>query len=117
MRMIGKTTTAAVALAFAIALAACSNSTPSQYAGSWKVKDTSGADFEIVLASDGKATADRKGEGLSGTWKEEGGAAVIKWDSGWTTKISKEGDAYKKTAYEKDASAAPSNSSDAVKVK
>ena len=53
MRMIGKTTTAAVALAFAIALAACSNSTPSQYAGTWKSKDTSGADFEITLASDG----------------------------------------------------------------
>jgi hypothetical protein len=42
---------------------------------------------------------------------------VIKWDSGWTTKIAKEGDAYKKTGFEKDASAAPSNSSDAVKVK
>jgi hypothetical protein len=117
MRMIGKTTTAAVALAFAIALFACSNSSPSQYAGTWKVKDTSGADFEITLASDGKATADRHGEGLAGTWKEDGGAAVIKWDSGWTTKIAKEGDAYKKTGFEKDASAAPSNSSDAVKVK
>ena len=42
---------------------------------------------------------------------------MIKWDSGWTTKIAKEGDGYKKTGYEKDASAAPSNSSDAVKVK
>jgi len=117
MRMIGKTTTAAVALAFAIALAACSNSTPSQYTGEWKTKDTAGGDFDITLAADGKATGNRPGEALSGTWKEEGGAAVIKWDSGWTTKIAKEGDAYKKTGYEKDASAAPSSSSDAVKVK
>ena len=39
MRMIGKTTTAAVAVAFTIALAACSNSTPSQYAGTWKTKE------------------------------------------------------------------------------
>ena len=117
MRMIGKMTTAAVALAFAIALTACSNSSPHQYAGTWKTKDTSGGDLEITLAADGKATADRHGEGLAGTWKEDGGAAVIKWDSGWTTKIAKEGDGYKKTGYEKDASAAPSNSSDAVKVK
>jgi hypothetical protein len=116
MRMIGKTTTAAVALAFAIALAACSNSTPSQFAGTWKTKDTTGGAFDITLAADGKATADRHGEALMGTWKEEGGAAVIKWDSGWTTKIAKEGDTYKKTGYEKDASAS-SASSDAVKVK
>ena len=117
MRMIGKTTTAAVALAFAIALAACSNSTPSQYAGTWKTKDTTGGDFDITLAADGKATGNRPGEALTGTWKEDGGAAVIKWDSGWTTKIAKEGDAYKKTGYEKDASAAPSSTSGAVKVK
>ena len=117
MRMIGKMTTAAVALAFAVALAACGNNASSnQYAGTWKTKDTGGGDFEITLTADGKAVGTRTGEGLAGTWKEEGGAAVIKWDSGWTTKIAKEGDVYKKTGYEKDASAA-SASSDAVKVK
>ena len=118
MRMIGKTTTAAVALAFAIAIAGCSNnSSSSQYTGTWKTKDTTGGDFEITLAADGKASGSRPGEALNGTWKEEGGAAVIKWDSGWTTKIAKEGDAYKKMGYEKDANAAPSSTSDAVKVK
>lgn len=117
MRMIGKMTTAAVALAFAVALAACGNNTSSnQYAGTWKTKDTAGGDFEITLAADGKASANRGSEALTGTWKEDGGAAVIKWDSGWTTKIAKEGDVYKKTGYDKDASAA-SASSDAVKVK
>jgi hypothetical protein len=34
-------------------------------------------------------------------WKEEGSAAVITWDSGWVTKITKDGDKYTKTA-EKD---------------
>ena len=34
-------------------------------------------------------------------WKEEGSAAVITWDSGWVTKITKDGDSYKKSA-EKD---------------
>ena len=42
---------------------------------------------------------------------------MITWNAGWTTKIAKEGDAYKKTGFEKDASAAPSSTSDAVKVK
>jgi hypothetical protein len=118
MRMIGKMTTAAAALAFAVAVAACGqNTSSSQYAGTYKTKDTAGGDFEITLAADGKASGTRGAEALTGTWKEDGGAAVIKWDSGWTTKIAKEGDAYKKTGYEKDASAAPSSTSDAVKVK
>jgi len=55
-----------------------------------------------VLAEDGTASADRSGEGLSGKWVEEGGAAVITWDTGWKTKIAKDGDGYKKTAYEGD---------------
>ena len=29
---------------------------------------------------------------MTGTWAEEGGAAVVKWNSGWTTKIVKDGD-------------------------
>ena len=67
MRMIGKTTTAAVALAFAIGLAACGNNTSSsQYAGTWKTKDTGGGDFDITLAADGKATGNRPGETLTG---------------------------------------------------
>jgi len=118
MRMIGKMTTAAVALAFAVALAACgNNASSSQYAGTWKTKDTGGGDFDITLAADGKASGTRGSEALTGTWKEDGGAAVIKWDSGWTTKIAKEGDTYKKMGYEKDASAAPNSTADAVKVK
>jgi hypothetical protein len=29
---------------------------------------------------------------LNGTWKAEGDAAVINWDTGWVTKIVKQGD-------------------------
>jgi hypothetical protein len=88
-------------------------------AGTWKVSDTSGAPFEIVLGADGTATADRSGEGLSGTWKEDNGAAVITWSEGWTTKIAKEGDAYKKMAWDKGLStdSPPTNTSGAEKVK
>jgi hypothetical protein len=53
-----------------------------------------------------------------GAWKEEADAAVIKWDTGWTTKITKECDKYKNTAYDegKPQDGPPSNSSEAEKV-
>ena len=52
---------------------------------------------------------------MSGTWKDENGVAVIRWTEGWTTKIAKAGDSYKKSAYEGDTGGEPTNTSDAVK--
>jgi hypothetical protein len=72
------------------------------FVGTWKVKDSGGKDFQIVVAKDGSATADRSGEGLKGNWAEEGDAITITWDTGWKTKIAKDGAGYKKTAYEGD---------------
>ena len=88
------------------------------FEGVWKVSDTGGQPFEITLSGGGVAKATR-GEGMNGTWKEEGNAAVITWDTGWTTKITKEGNQYKKTAYRKGEAldAPPANSSDAEKIK
>jgi hypothetical protein len=56
---------------------------------------------------------------MTGTWKEEGNSAVITWNTGWTTKITKEGDRYVKTAYGKGQSltATPRNTSEAEKAK
>jgi hypothetical protein len=88
------------AIAFAAALAAASGFAASGFVGKWKTTDTEGKTFMIWLSDDGNAKGDRSGEGLSGMWKEEGDAAVITWDSGWVTKITKEGDTYKKTALE-----------------
>jgi hypothetical protein len=90
----------------------------SAFEGVWQVKDTAGKPFEITLSSGGAAKATR-GEGMTGTWKEERGAAVITWNTGWTTKITKQGNQYQKAAYRKGQSlaAAPANSSDAQKVK
>jgi hypothetical protein len=90
----------------------------SAFEGVWKVKDTAGKPFEITLSNGGAAKATR-GEGMIGTWKEEGNAAVITWDTGWTTKIIKEGNQYKKAAYRQGqaSDAAPANSSDAERVK
>lgn len=112
-----KMAAAALAAVFAIALTSFATLAASQFEGAWKVQDTSGKPFQITLSADGSAKADRAGEGLTGTWKEDGGAAVIKWDTGWTTKITKEGDKYKKTAYDKDKplDGPPTNSSEAEK--
>ncbi len=41
---------------------------------------------------------------LRGRGQDDGEAAVIKWETGWTTKLSKDGDRYKKTAYRPGAS-------------
>jgi hypothetical protein len=39
---------------------------------------------------------------MKGNWAEEGDAVTITWDTGWKTKIAKDGAGYKKTAYEGD---------------
>ena len=79
---------------------------------------TSFRSWRITLSSGGVAKATR-GEGMTGTWKEEGNAAVITWKTGWTTKITNEGGKYKKTAYRKGQAldAPPANSSDAERAK
>jgi hypothetical protein len=108
---------AAIATCF-IGLTSLASLAASAFEGVWKVKDTAGQPFEITLSSGGVAKATR-GEGMTGTWKEEGNAAVITWNTGWTTKITKEGNRYKKTAYRKGQAldAPPTNSSDAERAK
>jgi hypothetical protein len=69
------------------------------WAGKYRTEDTKGNVFAITLAGSGTATGEKEGHVLNGTWTEEDGAAVIEWDTGWTTKLSKDGDHYKKTAY------------------
>jgi hypothetical protein len=89
----------------------------SAFEGTWKTQDTKGSPFEIVLSADGKAKGNRADEGLTGTWKAEGDSATITWDSGWTTKIVKEGNQFKKLAFEKGKpSGTPSHTADAQKM-
>jgi hypothetical protein len=91
MHMIRKLLRAIPAAVFAIVMTAFAGLAASEFEGVWTVKDTSGKPFEITLSADGKANASR-GEAMVGTWKEEGNSAVITWDTGWTTKITKEAD-------------------------
>ena len=90
----------------------------SQFEGNWNVTDTAGKPFEITFSGNGKATASR-GEGMVGTWKEVGNAAVISWRTGWKSKITDDGDHYKKAAFRPDQppDSPPANTSDAEKVK
>ena len=87
----------------------------SEYEGSWMLNDTNGKPFEITLSKDGTATGTHKDTMKQGTWKEEDGAAVIHWNTGWTTRIAKEGDKYVKTAFKPGAplTGTPTNSSEA----
>jgi hypothetical protein len=95
IRMLGRATVAAAALAFAIGLSAAIAA--SGFVGKFKTTDTEGKPFTIWLSEDGKAKGDRADEGLAGMWKEEGGAAVITWESGWVTKLTTDGEAYSKS--------------------
>ena len=98
-----KSRTIAMGIVAAAALALSTGAAfADHFVGTWKVKDSAGKDFEIVVAKDGTASADRSGEGLTGKWTEEGDAVTITWDTGWKTKIAKDGEGYKKTAYEGD---------------
>ncbi len=105
-----------LAAGLAIAMTAFAALAGSEFEGVWAVKDSTGKPFEITLSADGKATSTQE-KAREGTWKEEGGSAVITWTTGWTTKITKEGDHYVKAAYTKGTplDGPPTNKSDAQK--
>jgi hypothetical protein len=106
-----------VAPIFVAAFVAGAALAATEFEGTWKTQDTKGNAFEIVLSADGKAKGNRAEEGLTGTWKADGDSALITWDSGWMTKIVKEGDKYKKLAFEKGASdGSPTHTADAQKM-
>jgi carbon monoxide dehydrogenase subunit G len=112
MSKITKVVAAAVVAGVTLAAASIAAFAGSEFEGTWAVKNTDGKPFEITLSADGNAKATM--ENMEGTWKEEGGTAVISWKTGWTTKIAKDGDHYVKTAFKKGESE-PANTSDAVK--
>jgi hypothetical protein len=116
MQLFSRIAAIALAGAFALSLVGPAGAA-GDFEGTWKVKDTKGHPFEITLSADGKATAAHKDKPMAGTWKEENGAAAITWNTGWTSKIVKEGNAYKKEAWDKDKplSGPPSNTSSAEK--
>jgi len=88
-----------------------------EYGGSWLLNDTNGSPFEITLSQDGTAAGTHGDAMKHGIWKEEDGAAVIHWDTGWMTRISKVGNKYVKAGFKPGAALTdkPTNISDAKK--
>ncbi|WP_141694029.1 hypothetical protein [Methyloligella halotolerans] len=87
----------AIALAFVLTTGAAL--AEHHFVGKYKTVDTEGKPMTISLMDDGKASGERSGESLSGTWKEKKSAAVISWADGWTTKIKMKGDTFVKSAW------------------
>ena len=116
MNRIKTIATVMLAAGLAIAMTALAALAASEYEGVWVVKDSGGKPFEITLSADGKATSTQE-KAKEGTWKEEGGSAVISWTTGWITKITKEGDHYVKAAFKKGLplDGPPTSKSDAQK--
>src|SRR6476646_1643332 len=96
-RFLAKIAATLAAVAFAASISAGAFAA-SEFEGKWQVKDTNGKPFEITLSPDGTAKGKRTEEGLNGTWKAVGNAVLITWDSEWTTKITKKGNTFEKTA-------------------
>lgn len=106
-RLASKFAAVLAAAAFAFTLAGCDNATEgdagtesSGLVGSYTTQDTQGNPMSITLDEEGSASGERGGEKISGSWKDEGGTAVITWSDSWVTKIAKSGDSYSKTAFE-----------------
>jgi hypothetical protein len=115
--LLGRLASVIVIAIFALTFSTASIFAASQFEGAWLTQDTKGNPFKITLSADGKATGDRADEGLKGTWKAEGDSAVINWDTGWVTKIVKQGDKFQKQAFEKGGSGTPTHSAEAQKQK
>lgn len=105
--------------ASALLIGAASAALAGEYDGTWQLRDTSGTPFEAKLNKDGTAAGTHGDAMKHGTWEENEGAAVIHWDTGWTTRIGKQGDRYVKTAFKPGTSLSdkPTNSSEAMKKK
>jgi hypothetical protein len=116
-QVLSRLATVFVVTLFAITFTAANIVAASEFEGAWLTQDTKGNPFKITLSADGKATGDRADEGLKGTWKAEGDSAVINWDTGWVTKIVKQGDKFQKQAFEKGGSGTPTHSAEAQKQK
>ena len=99
-RIVQKAATVLGAAALAIVLVGCDTpETGTGWVGKYKTSDTTGNPMEISLMDNGSAAGSREDETLTGSWKDEGDTAVITWSTDWTTKLTKDGDKYSKTAF------------------
>lgn len=108
----------ALAGVFAVVVAGLASQAAGDFQGTWQVKDSQGKPFEITLSADGKASGTQR-PNMSGSWQEQGSAAVVTWNTGWTTKIEKTDGRYTHSAWRQGQSSntQPTATSDAQKLK
>ena len=89
-----------------------------EYDGSWQMKDSSGATFKVMLDSIGSASGTHNDAMKHGSWEEKDGNAIIHWNTGWVTRITKKDGHYVKEGFKPglDLSEKPTNSSEATKI-
>jgi hypothetical protein len=108
---------ALTALAIISSLSIYSNAQAGEYEGKWLLKDSDGTSFEAIFKGDGTASGTHGKSMKHGFWKEDANGITIKWDTGWTTRITKENNKYIKLAFKPGANVndKPTNTSDAIK--
>ena len=89
---------AAMAVVLSMAFAAFA---ASEFDGTWTTKDGEGNSVDVTIG-DGKAVSDHP-VATAGTVTDEGGSAVIRWTSGWTSVLSKQGEDFVLNSFEKGA--------------
>ena len=97
-RFLSYASTVLFAAVLAVGLASCDGA-DNAWAGKYETMDTQGKPMTITLAEDGSASGTRENESLTGSWKDDGGSAMVTWSDDWATKIEKDGDSYTKTGY------------------
>jgi len=69
------------------------------FTGRYLTTDSMGKPMQIVLAPNGHAWGHLPGKYMKGSWAAGKRYAVIGWTTGWSTKLVKRGDHFKKFAY------------------
>jgi hypothetical protein len=94
----GRTAATLAALTIAVGLSGAAQAAV-DFTGKYLTTDTGGKPMQIVLAPNGHAWGHRPGEYMKGAWAAGNRYAVISWKGGWSTKLVKRGNHFKKFAY------------------
>jgi hypothetical protein len=86
------------ALVIAVGLSGAAEAA-TDFTGKYLTTDAEGKPLQITLNAKGRAWGHRPGEYMKGAWAAGKRYAMISWTSGWSTKLVKRGNHFKKFAY------------------
>ena len=96
--LLSRTAATVAALVIAVGLSGAAQAA-TDFTGKYVTTDTMGKPMQITLAPNGHAWGHRPGEYMKGAWAAGNRYALINWTGGWSTKLVKRGDHFKKLAY------------------